>query len=358
MACTVSSVTFPLASVSTRPPNIRTASAMSSRLMLSSITRDTALVSTASSSRSAMTTATSSIVRVSTSIFTSSIAFACRYACAFRTAASIDPLAAMWLSLIMIMSNRPMRWFLPPPTSTAHLSGSRSPGTVFRVSSIVAGAAASAIFRVSVAMPDMRCMKLSSTRSARRILCALPRISQKTSPYFTESPSFLVHATVTSGSTAARIWFASAWPASTPSALASSVAVDSVSRGIVLRQLMSPTSAMSSSSAARIASAMLYVGWCGAAIAGGSRAASPARIISDDGAADARLTADEPREVRARRRAGARAADAPRTRVAAADMPRAQRIGGNEAAVSENVLSQTRVWYRYRAFQRFEPSAI
>ncbi len=44
------------------------------------------------------------------------------------------PADVTWLSLIMTMSNKPILWFLPPPMSTAHLSGSLNPGAVFLVS--------------------------------------------------------------------------------------------------------------------------------------------------------------------------------------------------------------------------------
>mmetsp|Transcript_378 Transcript_378/g.1246 ORF Transcript_378/g.1246 Transcript_378/m.1246 type:complete len:283 (+) Transcript_378:127-975(+) len=256
IACTVSNVTFPLASVSTFPAIFFTAVVISSRDMLSSITRDTADVSNVSSSISDRIWSTSSSVLVSTSIFAGDFVFA-KYACAFATADLIPPLAAMWLSLIMIMSKRPMRWFFPPPMSTAHLSGRRSPGTVFLVSSMNAGAAASAIFFVSVAIPDIRCMKFRTTLSARRMLCALPRISQKISPRSIVSPSTFANLTSTSGSTARRIITARCCPARTPSAFARSVAVDTVSTGIVLSDEMSPTSATSSSSASFIASSML-----------------------------------------------------------------------------------------------------
>lgn len=50
------------------------------------------------------------------------------------TAHLMPPAAAMWLSLIIIMSYRPMRCGVPPPSATAHLSSNRRPGTVLRVS--------------------------------------------------------------------------------------------------------------------------------------------------------------------------------------------------------------------------------
>ena len=56
-----------------------------------------------------------------------------------RIAACTPPADAMWLFLIMTMSYSPMRWFTPPPISTAHLSSTRSPGAVFRVSRMRAG---------------------------------------------------------------------------------------------------------------------------------------------------------------------------------------------------------------------------
>ncbi len=45
---------------------------------------------------------------------------------------------AMWFSLIRIAASRPLRWFTPPPATTAAFSSSRSPGVVFRVSRISA----------------------------------------------------------------------------------------------------------------------------------------------------------------------------------------------------------------------------
>ncbi len=45
------------------------------------------------------------------------------------------PAAAMWLFLIRIASNRPMRWLVTPPAAAACFSSARSPGVVLRVSS-------------------------------------------------------------------------------------------------------------------------------------------------------------------------------------------------------------------------------
>ena len=55
--------------------------------------------------------------------------------CARWMAAATPPAAVTWLSLIMTMSNSPIRWLAPPPMRTAHLSGTRRQGTVLRVSS-------------------------------------------------------------------------------------------------------------------------------------------------------------------------------------------------------------------------------
>lgn len=49
----------------------------------------------------------------------------------------MPPAAAMWLSFIIIMSYSPIRWGVPPPSCTAHLSSNRRPGTVLRVSWIL-----------------------------------------------------------------------------------------------------------------------------------------------------------------------------------------------------------------------------
>lgn len=53
-------------------------------------------------------------------------------------AGTTPPADVTWLSLIMTMSNKPILWFLPPPMSTAHLSGSLNPGAVFLVSKMQA----------------------------------------------------------------------------------------------------------------------------------------------------------------------------------------------------------------------------
>ena len=50
-------------------------------------------------------------------------------------AARTPPAAAMWLFLIRMASNRPMRWLVTPPAAAAIFSRRRRPGVVLRVSS-------------------------------------------------------------------------------------------------------------------------------------------------------------------------------------------------------------------------------
>src|SRR5690348_13081473 len=85
----------------------------------------------------------------------------------------------MWFSLIRIASNRPMRWFVAPPQRTAYFCARRNPGTVLRVSRIVARVprTASAYCAAMVAVPDNVCRKFSAQRSAPTSVRALPRSS-------------------------------------------------------------------------------------------------------------------------------------------------------------------------------------
>mmetsp|Transcript_12779 Transcript_12779/g.21688 ORF Transcript_12779/g.21688 Transcript_12779/m.21688 type:complete len:288 (+) Transcript_12779:52-915(+) len=233
IACTVSIVTLPEASVSTLSPIIPTASFMASRVMLSSMMRQMRPVSgSGSAATTAMASLTSSNVRASSSI-SSLRPLPFMYSLERVTAAVIPPAAATWLSLIMSMSYRPMRWFSPPPISTAHLSSTRSPGTVLRVSKIRAGLAASAMIFVAVAMPLMRCMKLSATRSAVSSAMADPFTVPNFMPYEITSPSDTVHSTLSEGSTSSKTISATDNPAIMPSAFAKKVAVAWVSAGIV-----------------------------------------------------------------------------------------------------------------------------
>ena len=64
---------------------------------------------------------------------------------------------------------------MPPPARTAYFSSARSVGVVLRVSrTVMRPPAASTNRRVSVAMPERRCRKLSAVRSAVSISAAAP----------------------------------------------------------------------------------------------------------------------------------------------------------------------------------------
>ena len=89
------------------------------------------------------------------------------------------------------MSNKPMRWFFPPPQATAYFSNRRQPGVVLRVSRIFAlvPRTASTNCAVKVATPESRWTKFSATRSALKMARAGPEISSKISPALTRRPS-------------------------------------------------------------------------------------------------------------------------------------------------------------------------
>ena len=95
----------------------------------------------------------------------------------------IPPAATMWLSLISTALPSVSRWLCPPPARTAYRSSARRPGVVLRVSVMrvaQSDGTSSTNARVSVAIPDMRCAKFSATRSAVRMLRALPSTRQRT----------------------------------------------------------------------------------------------------------------------------------------------------------------------------------
>mmetsp|Transcript_9102 Transcript_9102/g.16407 ORF Transcript_9102/g.16407 Transcript_9102/m.16407 type:complete len:234 (-) Transcript_9102:154-855(-) len=168
----------------------------------------------------------------------------------------------------MIMSYSPMRWFCPPPMSTAHLSSSRSPGTVFLVSNTLAGypSVSATMAAVAVAMPPIRCIKLRATRSAMRIPCAGPVTTPNFCPLVTRSPSAADHSTLMRGSICSNTFSATTSPASTPSALARKVATAFVSFGIVDKEVTSPTPPASSSRARQIRATRSKVGCSGGGI--------------------------------------------------------------------------------------------
>ena len=74
----------------------------------------------------------------------------------------------------------------------AYFSNTLSPGVVLRVSSNLVGEfpSAATYSRVQVAIPDNLCRKFSIMRSACNIMCADPRISPRSVPRVTFSPSF------------------------------------------------------------------------------------------------------------------------------------------------------------------------
>ena len=131
----------------------------------------------------------------------------------------------MWLSLISTPSPRFSRWFLPPPAATAYLSSARSPGAVLRVSRIWAlvPLTASTYFDVNVAIPLMRCRKLSAVRSAIRILARLPVTVPAHSPLSTAFPSYISSTVSSVASTLRNTAIATGRPASTPLSCATSL---------------------------------------------------------------------------------------------------------------------------------------
>jgi len=90
---------------------------------------------------------------------------------------------------------------------------------VFLVSRTRAGLAASAMARVAVATPLIRCMKFRDRRSATRIDRALPARVPRTWPLDTAAPSSTLHVTFRSGSTVRMTTSATPRPAKVPSAL-------------------------------------------------------------------------------------------------------------------------------------------
>src|SRR6266478_1936715 len=107
------------------------------------------------------------------------------------TAASSEPAAAMWFSLMSTMSYRPIRWLCAPPQRTAYFCAVRSPGTVLRVSRIVhpVPATASTKRRATVAVADSSCRKFSAVRSPVSTARAGPAISKTTWLAARRSPS-------------------------------------------------------------------------------------------------------------------------------------------------------------------------
>src|SRR5690606_26856924 len=103
--------------------------------------------------------------RVSTSQISGASGCSRRARC---TAAAMLPAAAMWFSLSMMASYRPMRWLRPPPARTAYFCARRRPGKVLRVSRMAAPVPSiwATQAAVAVAVADRVCRKLSAQRSA------------------------------------------------------------------------------------------------------------------------------------------------------------------------------------------------
>ena len=91
------------------------------------------------------------------------------------------------------------RWLWPPPQTTACRSSARSPGVVLRVSTTRAFVPrTAATYRaVSVAMPLIRCTRLSATRSAWSTDRAGPETDASTSPAGKVAPSAIALVTLT-----------------------------------------------------------------------------------------------------------------------------------------------------------------
>ena len=166
-----------------------------------------------------------------------------------------SPSAARWLSFTITMSYKPNRWLAPPPATTAAFSNARSPGVVLRVSNILVEGfpTASTNWRVSVAMPQRRCKKLSATRSALRIERARPRTSIIMSPAAILSPSWQASWMPNEASTCRKACAAASVPATTAFSRATMRPVACSVSGTKKSVVTSP-SAISSSRAAAIGS--------------------------------------------------------------------------------------------------------
>ncbi len=107
------------------------------------------------------------------------------------TASVSEPTAAMWLSLMRIPSESPIRWLNAPPVLTAYFSRRRKPGVVFRVSRILAvvPSTSSAARRAVVAMPERRWRRFNAGRSALRMVPRSPATRPMRSPALIVLPS-------------------------------------------------------------------------------------------------------------------------------------------------------------------------
>src|SRR5690606_11183725 len=136
---------------------------------------------------------------------------------------------------------------------TAYFCARRSPGRVLRVSTIFARvpATASTKRRVTVAVPDSNCRKLSAVRSAVSSTRARAMISHSSCPALTVSPSFTCQCTTAAGLSAAKAASNQAVPQITASSRVMTRPRASVS-GAIRRAVRSPVPMSSASEAAML----------------------------------------------------------------------------------------------------------
>src|SRR5262249_51689140 len=153
-----------------------------------------------------------------------------------------SPPKSRWLLLIRTWSHRPTRWFTPPPAATARLSNGRRPGAVLRVSRIATPVptTASTKRRVRVAIPDIRCTRFKSVRSAARSARARPRRTATTVPAATLVPSATTSRARAAGSRRRATRSARSTPATIPAALAVRFADASAPAGTTASAVASP----------------------------------------------------------------------------------------------------------------------
>ena len=148
-----------------------------------------------------------------------------------------------------------MRWLLPPPSTTASFSSRRMPGVVLRVSItlVCKPCSRSAYKRVVVAMPLIRCIMLSISRSVCKRERTLPAVSKTISPGFTFWPSCINTVVCNCGSKSLNTSRATRTPATIPASLISNMDLPRAEAGMQLKLVWSP-SPMSSAKALRIKS--------------------------------------------------------------------------------------------------------
>ena len=169
--------------------------------------------------------------------------FSSRYLWQRSMAFTMPPEKSTWLSLSRIISNSPMRWLHPPPIFTACFSSIRMPGVVLRVSStrVWVPFNRSTYLSVIVAIPLMRCMMLSMSRSVCSSERTRPLTIMAMSPFFTRVPSCMSTSTCISGSKRRNTSLAISTPARIPSSLMSRCDFPIASSGMQQRVVWSPS---------------------------------------------------------------------------------------------------------------------